>query len=222
MSPTSEEKTMRKTLLILALTAVTVLASSSDAFAQRGGGRGGGGGGRGGGGGGRGGYGGGYGRGGYGGGYGGIYLGLGNGYYGGSYGGGYYSPSYYSQPYYSESPNYYSDAVQVPSTDVRQSFYAEPASQQQTARVMVRVPSADTRVWFDNTPTSQQGMERTFNSPALDPGSSYVYTVKARWTENGQTRDREQRVSVQAGQTATVDFRGNSSEAVPLPLPKRQ
>jgi uncharacterized protein (TIGR03000 family) len=203
---------MRKTLVIVALTLITVMASASDAFAQGRGGRGG-----------RGGYGG--GRGGYGGGgYGGIFIG--SGYYSPySYGGGYYSPysygsGYYADPYYNSSPSYYSDTVQVPATDIRQSLYNQPTSQQQTATVMVRVATPNTQVWFDGTATSQQGMERSFYSPPLDSGSSYTYTVRARWTENGQAVDREQRVSVQAGQTANVDFRGNSNQA--LPLPKRQ
>jgi len=211
----SKEKIMRKTVLILSLVAATWLAASNDAFAQRGilGGRGIGigvgryGGGN---------YGG-YGRGYYGGGY---YPGsYGTSYYGGGYGSGYYrggygsaySPGYYGSNYYSNSypaystPMYYSDPiVQTSGTDYRQSFYLEPNS----STLTVRVPNPDAEVWFDDTLTKQRGMERIFHTPALQQAG--IYTIKARWTENGRTIEREQRVQVQPGQPATVEFRVSS------------
>lgn len=205
---------MRKQFFILSLVAVTLFAATNDAFAQRrggGGGRGSGGG--------RGGYSGrGYGGGGYGGGgYG--YGGLGYGYGGYGYGGlGYYSSPNYGGGYYSDpgytyaSPDYYAGAVtQAPSTDVRQSFYADPNS----AAITVAVPNGDAQVWFDDRPTSQRGMERLFQTSALQQAGTY--TIKARWTENGRTVDQQRQVQVQPGQSAMVDFRVNPSERVPSP-----
>ena len=200
---------MRKTLLILTLAAVTVMASASDVFAQNRGGRGG------------------YG-GGYGGGRGGVSIGIGSGYYGGGYyGNGYYGNGYYGNSYYGNSYNnrgyystpgyYYTDPI-YPSTEIRQSFYAEPAVTQQYGTVMVTLASPTAQVWFDNAPTAQQGTERSFYTPALAPGT-YSYTVKARWTENGQPVERVRTVNVQPGERAVVDFRANPGEA--LPLPKR-
>jgi len=189
---------MRKGLTILALTVVTLLASSGDAFAQRrGGGRG------------------------YGGGSSwGISIGDGGArfYSGNNYGrGGYYSPyygsRYYSVPYYSGSNYYYYDAAPI----IQQSYYAEPAPAQQVATMVVLLPRADAKVWFDNSPTTQQGMERTFNSPPLDPGGPYSYTIRARWTENGQSIERERRVSVRSGQLVNVNFRTDSGETLQTP-----
>jgi len=218
---------MRKTMLALALTAVVALTVTSDAFAQR---RGGGlGGGRGGGWGGSGitigpggiGF---YGGNGYNPGYGygsGFYgSGYGNGYYGSSYGsrygGSYYGSPYYSQPYYGSyaqpyySSDYYSPSiVQSPGMNVYQSSY-EPTQPTTSATVVVLVPRADATIWFNGAATTQQGMERSFATPPLDSGASYSYTVRARWMENGQAVERERRVNVQPGQSATVDFRSDS------------
>lgn len=199
---------MRKTLMVLtlALAAMTMLAS--DAFAQRrgGGGRGYGGGGRG--------Y---YSRGYYGRGYGGYGYGygLGLGIWPGYYGG--YNPGYYSSPgYVVDSPNYYADpVVQAPGNQVRQSFYPETTNQEATLTVLL--PKADAQVWFDGAATQQQGMQRTFMSPALEQGRSFTYTIKGRWMENGRPVERERQVSVQSGQSVTVDLRGNPGENIGTP-----
>lgn len=200
---------MRKTFLILTLTALTIIASASDAFAQRRGG--GGGGGR---------------R------SGGVSVSVNSGYRGGYYGGyrggyyygGYYSPYYYGRSYY-YTPSYYystpvySTPVVVPTTEVRQSFYNTPAATQETATVRVLVPVPNAQVWFDGTPTNQGGMERTFQTPPLDPNGTYSYMVRARWTQNGQAVDRQQRITVQPGQAHSVDFRAGSTGEI-LPPPK--
>jgi uncharacterized protein (TIGR03000 family) len=198
---------MRNTLLILSLAGLTVLASASDVFAQRrgsGGGRG-------------------YSSG--------ISIGVGRGgYYGpsGYYGGLGYSPLYlgsgygYSPSYYYATPSYgvipMTYAEPAP-TQIRQSYYGAPAALQQSVSVTVLVPAADAQVWFENRATTQQGMERLFESPPLEPNHNFTYTVKARWLENGRAVDRERRVSVQAGQSVTVNFRESSAENVPPPLP---
>jgi uncharacterized protein (TIGR03000 family) len=208
-----KEKAMRKLLVILGLVTFTMLASANDAFAQRGRG-------------GRGGWGGGgvrvqRGRGYYGGGY------YGGGYYGGRYyGRGYYSPyyfGYYDRPYY--APYYYSYDYSTPdyyypdAPEIRRSFYSGPA--EQSASVRVTVPTVDAQVWFDNAPTTQRGTQRTFHSPALQPGSNYTYTIKARWTENGQAVEQQRQVQVQPGQSVSVDFRGNSGETLPRPIQQK-
>ena len=100
------------------------------------------------------------------------------------------------------------------------SYYPAPATAQQSVRVTVLVPAADAQVWFENGATAQQGMERVFESPPLEPNQNFTYTIKARWTENGQTVNRERRVNVQAGQSVTVNFREKTGENVPPPLPR--
>lgn len=208
---------MRKILVILALTAVTVMASAGDVFAQfRSGG----------------GY-----RGssgpsitignggvrlspgynyGYGSNYGPGYY-NGGGYYNGSgyyNGGNYYGSRYYSTPYYNTSPSYYVEPV------IQQSNYYEPAVSQQVASVRVLVPRADAKVWFDGALTSQQGMDRVFNSPPLDPNSTYSYTIRARWMENGQSIERERQLNVRPGQSVIADFRSDSGESLVAPRGK--
>jgi len=199
---------MRKSSLILVLSAVALIASTNDAFAQRRGGF-------------SGGRGGGYSRG-YGGNFGGYNYGQ------GYYGSGYYNPGYhnhgyysnpgyygtynYSAPYYYGNDTYYSDPiVTVPPNEIRQSYYSDPSSNQaatnQAATVVVLTPTPDAEVWFDGNATSQRGMDRSFQTPALQLGGTYSYTIRARWMENGQAVDRERRVNVQPGQSVTVNFR---------------
>lgn len=207
---------MKRMILALSLAGLTLLASATDASAQRRGG---------------------YGGGGFGGGnrgwnQPGISFGIGNngrvnipfgnsGYYGNQnygYGQGYgygsnygYSPSYYSAP----STYYVEPAIQT-----REVYYPAPTATQQSSNVMVLVPNPDAQVWFDNAQTSQRGMERTFTSPQLEPNHNYTYTIKARWTENGKTIDRQRQVTFQAGQSVTVNFRENTGESISPPAPR--
>ncbi len=158
-----------------------------------------------------------YGRGGY----------YGGGYYGGLYSGIYVSPyiggygSAYVVDPYDLTPNYYvppsaypAGQTFVPPTSITPQppvgdGYAnavppltQPAG---SALVEVYVPAA-ADVWFDDLKTKQTGEQRTFKSPALEPGKTYLYDIKARWMENGQEVVRTRTVRVQAGRTAHVDF----------------
>jgi uncharacterized protein (TIGR03000 family) len=177
---------MRKAIVILALTVTTVMASAGDAFAQR--------------------------RGVYRGGGWGNSFGIGRGYYSpyNTYG-----SRYNSTPYNYGSNYYYVDPiVQIPSTEIQQSFYPAPVVQQ-SANVVVVLPRADAQVWFDGAATSQSGMERTYTSPPLEPGT-YVYSIRARWMENGKSVQRERRVNVQRGESVTVDFRNDLGEGLQI------
>jgi uncharacterized protein (TIGR03000 family) len=55
--------------------------------------------------------------------------------------------------------------------------------------------------------TTQTGVDRVFNTPALEMGKSYTYTVRATWMVNGKEVDRTKDVHIQAGQPTTIDFR---------------
>lgn len=190
---------MRRILLVLSLAGLTVLASAGDVFAQR------------------------RGIGGFfpsnGGGFfpsnGGGFFPSNGGYYpsNGYYGDSGYSP-YYQSYRYSNAPNYYYSEP----TQIRPSYYSAPVTASQSVNVTVIVPR-DAKVWFENRETAQQGTQRSFQSPPLESGHSYTYTVKASWTENGQAVTRERRVNVQAGQSVTVNFRENSAETLPTPVP---
>jgi uncharacterized protein (TIGR03000 family) len=209
---------MRKILIILALSAATVAASANDAFAQGlfrgrgllGGMRGSGNAGN---------Y---YNPGYYGSGYYGSGY-YGPGYYGPGYNSGYYGTGNYGQsyssgnytaPYYSGSQYYGNPISQTTIDPIRQSGYLAPATSQPVASVVVMVPRADAKVWFDGSLTSQQGMERSFHSPPLATGSTYSYTIRSSWMDNGKNVERERTVNVQPGQTVTVNFRGDSAETL--------
>ncbi len=73
------------------------------------------------------------------------------------------------------------------------------------AMVVVKVPASAT-VSFGGAVTQQTGGVRSFISPALTPGKTYYYVVKATWTENGQTRTESKEVTVRAGERIDVDF----------------
>jgi uncharacterized protein (TIGR03000 family) len=80
-----------------------------------------------------------------------------------------------------------------------------PGPSMAPASIVVQVPT-DARVWFDDTPTQAGGASRTFETPPLAPDKVFHYTVRARWTENGETVERTQRVDFQAGRQSLVDF----------------
>jgi uncharacterized protein (TIGR03000 family) len=73
------------------------------------------------------------------------------------------------------------------------------------ARVTVTVP-ADAAVYFDGVPTTETGTERTYKTPPLKKGTNFYYSLRARWTENGQPVDRTRKVIVKAGAHVRVDF----------------
>ena len=66
--------------------------------------------------------------------------------------------------------------------------------------------TADAEVWFDGAKTTQSGPDREFLSPALRPGQSYSYDVRARWKDGGREVDRTRRVTFYAGDELTLDF----------------
>jgi uncharacterized protein (TIGR03000 family) len=172
--------------------------------------------------------------GGYYGGYGGYYgysPGTMYGYspYGGYYGGAYY-PSYstygswsypgstypgYASSYYSSPETYYSNRPGT-SSDTGSYSYGAPASttERDAARLNVRLPDANAEVWVEGQRTQQRGTTREYISPPLNPDKNYIYEVRARWTENGQEKERTKTVSVRANGTATVDFTTATSSRV--------
>jgi uncharacterized protein (TIGR03000 family) len=93
-------------------------------------------------------------------------------------------------------------------------FYA-PSENQATVRVTVPVDNA--KVWFEDTLTEQKGRTRTFVSPTLESGGTFVYKVKASWTQDGREVTRDKDVRVRPGQEATVSFDDQSRDRLPQP-----
>jgi uncharacterized protein (TIGR03000 family) len=122
---------------------------------------------------------------------------------------GYYQPNYtWYQPYtygYYDQPDYANYYGYNPTDQGYTSFYSGPTEDQNAARISVVVPP-NAQVFFDGEKTTQRGQFRRFVSPALDPGQTFTYDIKAVWDENGKKVERERKVHVRAGQQSSVDF----------------
>lgn len=73
------------------------------------------------------------------------------------------------------------------------------------AKVIVRLPS-DARLYVDNVLCTLNSGTRTFDTPALEPGRKYFYTLRAEMTQDGQRVEQSQRVILTAGQRINVQF----------------
>ena len=73
------------------------------------------------------------------------------------------------------------------------------------ATVVVRLP-AGARLTVDGTPTHSTGATRSFQSPPLEPGRTYHYTLEAEVVQGGQTLTVAREVAVRAGQDSEVRF----------------
>jgi uncharacterized protein (TIGR03000 family) len=137
----------------------------------------------------------------------------------------YYGPSYYYGPgFYAATPDYYyptpsysaapnngnasapsineTTPMPMPITKVSTSFYYDPNS----ASITINVPNPDAEIWFDGTRTKQRGFERHFHTPPLPAGTS-TYTIRASWDDGINNVDRTRQIQVYPGQSVTVDFR---------------
>jgi uncharacterized protein (TIGR03000 family) len=73
------------------------------------------------------------------------------------------------------------------------------------ARLVVRVP-AGAKLTIGDTPTKATGAVRKFDSPALELGKTYRYSLKATWMEHGEKVVREESAVVQAGKVTEVNL----------------
>jgi uncharacterized protein (TIGR03000 family) len=72
----------------------------------------------------------------------------------------------------------------------------------------VKVPQPAAEVLVDGRPTQQTGTDRIFESPPLEAGKGYAYTVTARWLEGGQVVEVSKTVNGAPGEVVRVDFAG--------------
>jgi uncharacterized protein (TIGR03000 family) len=74
------------------------------------------------------------------------------------------------------------------------------------ARLKVVVP-ADAKLYVDGVALqSEQTRTRTFETPQLEPGKKYSYTLTAEVIREGQKLDTIRNVTVEAGKEVTVEF----------------
>lgn len=128
---------------------------------------------------------------------------------------GYYPPDGSYPPYGNDSP-FIPNAGVLGGTDFG-STLPMPQMQDMAAHIDVIVPDANAVVWFDGVQTSSQGTTRHFNTPALQPGGNYAYTIRAAWTQQGQAMSAERVVRVSAGAATVVDF---TQPPPQVPIPK--
>jgi uncharacterized protein (TIGR03000 family) len=84
---------------------------------------------------------------------------------------------------------------------------SQPAPKAQPAILVVHLPDAKARLEVDGVPTRLPGAERRFESPPLEPGKTYTYTLTAFWEPNNYTKiTRTRKAPVRAGQTTKVDM----------------
>jgi uncharacterized protein (TIGR03000 family) len=76
----------------------------------------------------------------------------------------------------------------------------------QKAYIRVFLPDGKAQVAVDEHQTSATGASRLLETPPLQVGRTYTYTVKATWKQNGRTVTQERRVVVVPGQYAMANF----------------
>jgi uncharacterized protein (TIGR03000 family) len=73
------------------------------------------------------------------------------------------------------------------------------------ATVTVNLP-ADARLYVDGVLCPLNSATRSFQTPDLDAGRRYYYTLKAEVERDGETRTASKRVVVEAGREVRVEF----------------
>ena len=142
-------------------------------------------------------------------GYGGCYGGMG---YGGgcmSYGGGCMGGMGYGGGCMGYGGMGMGSGMMMPSTTQQgETIKKKPSSKDESmlptpATILVQLP-ADAKLLIDNEATTSKGSSRVFQSPALNPGKEYHYTLTAEVVRDGKPVKFERVVSVMAGQTTPV------------------
>jgi uncharacterized protein (TIGR03000 family) len=74
------------------------------------------------------------------------------------------------------------------------------------AVILVTVP-VGAKVTFNGWTSSSTSTTRRFQTPALEPGKEYAYTLRAELLQDGQTLVQNHQVVVRAGQETEVPIR---------------
>jgi uncharacterized protein (TIGR03000 family) len=74
------------------------------------------------------------------------------------------------------------------------------------ARVTVLLP-AEAKLFVDDVACPLTSSRRSFDTPRLEPGRTYAYTLRAELMRDGQAIRETKRVIVEAGRSVTVEFK---------------
>jgi uncharacterized protein (TIGR03000 family) len=140
----------------------------------------------------------------YGGGYGGCYGGCYGGGYGGCMGMGYGGGCYGGAGCYGGMGGHMMMPGTVPATPEKAPMPGQKKTQLSApATILVDLPN-DAKLLIDNEATTSTGTSRVFQSPELNPGKEYHYTLTAEVVRDGKPIKAEQVVTVKAGEITPV------------------
>ncbi len=72
--------------------------------------------------------------------------------------------------------------------------------------VSIRVPQPTAEVFVDGKQTMQTGIDRTFESPPLDAGKRYTYSITVRWVEGGKPIEVTKEAIGAPGEVVPLNF----------------
>ena len=100
----------------------------------------------------------------------------------------------------------YIKQVQVRAGEVSEADFTKLTTQgKDAAKVTVKLPS-DARLYVDGVQCPLTSATRSFDTPDLDAGQRYYYTLKAEVVRDGVMSTKERRVTVEAGKQVTIEF----------------
>jgi uncharacterized protein (TIGR03000 family) len=145
--------------------------------------------------------------------YGGCYGGgcYGGGCYGGCYGGGCYGGGCYGGGCYGGGcyGGYAAPVKKMPAGEAvpppKEKKNVDEEAALNRARLIVELP-ADAKLFIDDKPTTSTASVRTFLTPDLERGKSYMYTVRAEVMLDGQPVSETKTVGVTAGNISRLSF----------------
>jgi len=132
--------------------------------------------------------------------------------YGGYYGGSGCSGCYGGWSCYGVSP--YHPTPMIPGVAAPGAEQVPPPKQEKDnkdqtstnrAQLIVELP-ADATLYIDGQQMKTSSGRRVFNTPALEPGQTYYYVLRAEVVRDGQRKMSEQRVVIRPGQEARAAF----------------
>lgn len=125
----------------------------------------------------------------------------------------YYSYSYPESYYYSEPrTSYYYDPSATATT-----YISDDGLSANRARLEVIVPDPNAEIYVQDQRMSLTGSIRLFDSPDLEQGKTYTYTIKLKRNISGRATEEVRKVEVKAGSRVVVDF--NRPEISQMPSP---
>lgn len=95
--------------------------------------------------------------------------------------------------------------VEEQKKDLEESAAPKAPAKANTAKVTVNLP-ANAKLWVDQVECPLTSSVRVFDTPVLQPGQTYFYTLRIRVERDGNQVSDSQRVVVSAGQQVTVNF----------------